>query len=77
MYENVTVSLVRAALVRAVRTAAQAAVAIAGSAVVIADVDWETLVSASLMAGVLSLLMSAAGLPEVDEGDRYTVPPED
>lgn len=58
---------VRAALVRAVRTVAQTAVATIGSAVVIADVDWLVVGSASALAGVLSLLTSVAtDLPEAN-----------
>lgn len=58
---------VRAALVRAVRTVAQTAVATIGSAAVLADVDWLLVGSASALAGVLSLLTSVAtDLPEAD-----------
>lgn len=57
----------RAALVRAVRTVAQTAVATIGTAAVIADVDWPVVASASLLAGVLSVLTAVAtDLPEVD-----------
>ena len=56
-----------AALVRAVRTVAQTAVATIGTAVVIADVDWPVVASASLLAGVLSVLTAVAtDLPEVE-----------
>ena len=58
---------VKAAAVRAIKTIAQTAVATIGSAAVFAAVDWRMVVSASLMAGVLSLLTSVAGLPEVRE----------
>lgn len=57
---------IRCALVRAVKTIAQTAVATIGSAVVLSAVDWRMVVSASILAGVLSLLTSVAGLPEVD-----------
>lgn len=56
----------RCALVRAVKTIAQTAVATIGSAAVLSAVDWRVVVSASILAGVLSLLTSVAGLPEVD-----------
>ena len=57
----------KAAGVRAIKTIAQTAVAMIGTSVVIADVDWLMVVSASALAGVLSLLTSIAGLPEIKE----------
>lgn len=54
----------RAALVRALKTAAQTAVAVIGSASLFTEVDWLMIASASGMAAVLSLLTSVAGLPE-------------
>lgn len=57
----------KAALVRAVKTIAQAAVASIGAAVVISEVDWKYILSASLLAGILSILTSLAGLPEVEQ----------
>lgn len=57
----------RAAGVRAVRTMAQAFVAMIGTAAVLNEVDWKMVVSASILAGVLSLATSVAGLPEVKE----------
>ena len=57
-----------AAGVRAIKTVAQTAVATIGTDFVgILDVPWEAVLSASLMAGVLSLLMSIQGLPEVEQ----------
>lgn len=56
----------RAAAVRAIRTTAQAAIATIGSSVVLSQVDWRLVVSASLLSGLLSMLTSVAGLPEVD-----------
>lgn len=58
---------VRAAGVRAVKTVAQTAVATIGTAAVLGAVDWRMTLSASVLAGVLSLLTSVAGLPEVKE----------
>lgn len=57
---------IRCACIRAIKTIAQTAVATIGSAVVLSAVDWRMVVSASILAGVLSLLTSVAGLPEVD-----------
>ena len=57
----------RAALIRAVRTVAQAAVATISTAAVLSDIDWRYCLSASVLAGVLSILTSLAGLPEVDK----------
>lgn len=58
---------IKAAGIRAVKTVAQTAVATVGTAVVMSAVDWKMVVSASLLAGVLSLLTSVAGLPEIKE----------
>lgn len=57
----------KAAGVRAIKTVAQTAVATIGASAVISQVDWLTVVSASVLAGVLSILTSIAGLPEVTE----------
>lgn len=57
----------KAAGVRAIKTVAQTAVATIGTAVVMGEVDWIVVGSASALAGVLSLLTSIAGLPEVTE----------
>lgn len=51
---------------RAVRTMAQTAAATIGTSAVVGDVNWPMVVSASVLAGVLSMLTSIAGLPEVD-----------
>lgn len=63
-------SWVKAAGVRAVKTVAQTAVAVIGTATVMGGVDWAMVASASVLAGVLSILTSIAGLPEVGkDGD--------
>lgn len=58
----------RAAAIRAVKTVAQTAVATVGTSAILSDVDWRVVASASLLAGLLSLLTSVAGLPEVKSG---------
>ena len=61
------VNWVKAAGVRAVKTVAQTAVATIGTAAVMDEVNWMMVGSAALLAGVLSLLTSVAGLPELSE----------
>lgn len=56
----------RCALVRAVKTMAQTAVATIGTHVIMSEVSWPMVLSASVLAGILSVLTSLAGLPEVD-----------
>ena len=57
---------IRAASIRAVKTMAQTAVATIGASAVLSAVDWPVVASASVLAGLLSLLTSVAGLPEVE-----------
>ena len=58
---------IKAAGVRAIKTVAQTAVGIIGASAIISEVDWKVVLSASLLAGLTSLLTSIAGLPEIKE----------
>lgn len=57
----------KAAGVRAIKTIAQAAIAMIGTSAVMSSVDWKMVISAAVLSGILSLLTSVAGLPEVKE----------
>ncbi len=57
-----------AAAVRAIKTTAQTAIATIGTAMMLQEVPWAFVGSAALLAGIISLLTSIAGLPEVDDG---------
>ena len=57
----------KASFIRAIKTVAQTAIATIGTSAIITEVDWKVVVSASLLAGLISVLTSVAGLPEVEE----------
>lgn len=56
----------KCALIRAIKTVCQTAVALIGTTVVLSEVDWTMIASASVLAGIVSMLTSISGLPEVD-----------
>lgn len=59
---------IKCAGVRAIKTMAQSAVAIIGTTATLGGVDWQIVASTSILAGIVSLLTSLAGIPEVDSG---------
>lgn len=64
---KLTLNWLKAALVRAVKTVAQTAIATIGTSAVLSEIDWLVVLSASAVSGLLSILTSIAGLPEVQE----------
>ena len=58
---------IKAAGVRAIKTVAETAIATIGTAAMLSEVDWKVIISASLLSGLLSLLISIKGLPEVKD----------
>lgn len=67
--QDKTKKWIKAAGVRAVKTVAQTAVATIGTTAVFNQVDWKMVISSAFLAGVLSILTSIAGIPEVKEGE--------
>lgn len=69
MPKTKTIRWIKAAAVRAVKTMAQTAIALIPAAVTITAVDWRTVLGTAALAGVVSVLTSLAGLPEVGDED--------
>lgn len=70
MNKTKVMNWIRAAGIRAIRTAAQTALALFTVGQVVSEVDWATVFSAAAVAAVYSLLTSIAGLPELKDGDQ-------
>lgn len=66
MLKIITEKWLKAALVRAVKTVSQTAVAMIGTSIVLSEVNWQLVLSAALLAGILSILTSLAGIPEAE-----------
>ena len=69
MNKEKSINWIKAAGVRAIKTVAQTAIATIGTSAVMGEVNWIAVGSASLLAGILSLLTSIAGLPELKAGE--------
>lgn len=67
MTKEKAIKWLKAAGIRALKTVAQTAVATIGTSTVLGMVNWSLVISASVLAGVLSMLTSVAGLPELEE----------
>lgn len=67
-----TIEWVKAASVRAIKTMAQTFVATIGTSTVLGTVDWKMVVSASVLAGIISIATSVAGIPEVEADENKT-----
>ena len=70
MNKEKVIQWLKKAGIRAVKTMAQAFIASIGTALVISEVDWKYVISASILAGILSLATSLAGLPELEESEE-------
>ncbi|HJC21365.1 MAG TPA: holin [Candidatus Butyricicoccus avicola] len=62
-----TIKWLKAAGIRAIKTVAQSAIGVIGAATIMGDVNWPMVLSAAVLSGIVSLLTSVAGLPEVKE----------
>lgn len=62
-----TIKWIKAASVRAIKTMAQTAIGVIGAATLIESVDWKVVASGAIISGIVSVLTSVAGLPEVEE----------
>lgn len=62
---------IKAALIRALKTVAQTAVSLITVGQLLSEIDWLTVLSVSVVAGIYSILTSIAGLPEVEEKEEY------
>ena len=67
----------RAASIRAIKTVAQTAIATIGTSAVLSDVNWKIVISSAVLSGILSMLTSIAGLPEVDQAEEEITLEED
>ncbi len=67
--KNYWIDWLKAACIRAIKTVAQSAVAAIGTSALMGDVNWMAVGSTALLAGILSLLTSVAGIPEVDKAE--------
>lgn len=76
MNKKKMIAWAKAAGIRAIKTVAQTAVATVGTAAVMGEVNWVMVGSASLLAGILSLATSVAGLPELPDSDGDGIPDE-
>lgn len=62
---------IKAAGIRALKTMAQSAIAVISTSAILEDVNWKMVISSALLAALLSVLTSVAGLPELKEGENY------
>ena len=62
-----TVKWIKAASVRAIKTMAQTAIGVIGAATLVESVDWKVVASGAVISGIVSILTSVAGIPEVEE----------